>query len=293
MVPESVPVHQEKEHSERANVIKKDMRKLGEKMKCYKGFDKKLKCRGFQYEIGKEYEEKDAKLCDSGFHACENPLDTFSYYPPADSRYCEVELDDVTKEEDSDSKRCGRRIKIGTELGIKGIVDAFIKLTFDKVDWENSKRTNTGSQSAATNTGDQSAATNTGERSAATNTGYQSAATNTGNQSAATNTGNWSAATNTGDWSAATNTGDWSAATNTGYQSAAIVDGKESIAIATGCHSKAKGAIGCYLVLAEWKEDDELHIVDVKSVKVDGDLIKPNTFYKLENGEFKEVEDDE
>ena len=190
-------------------------------MKCYKGFDKKLKCRGFQYEIGKEYEEKDAKLCDSGFHACENPLDTFSYYPPADSRYCEVELDDVTKEEDSDSKRCGRRIKIGTELGIKGIVDAFIKLTFDKVDWENSKRTNTGSQSAA------------------------------------------------------------------------IVDGKESIAIATGCHSKAKGAIGCYLVLAEWKEDDELHIVDVKSVKVDGDLIKPNTFYKLENGEFKEVEDDE
>ena len=321
-------------------------------MKCYKGFDKKLKCRGFQYEIGKEYEEKDAKLCDSGFHACENPLDTFSYYPPADSRYCEVELDDVTKEEDSDSKRCGRRIKIGTELGIKGIVDAFIKLTFDKVDWENSKRTNTGSQSAATNTGDQSAATNTGNqsaatntgnwsaatntgyrsaatntgsqsaatntgersaatntgyRSAATNTGYRSAATNTGNQSAATNTGNWSAATNTGDWSAATNTGyrsaatntgyrsaatntgDWSAATNTGYQSAAIVDGKESIAIATGCHSKAKGAIGCYLVLAEWKEDDELHIVDVKSVKVDGDLIKPNTFYKLENGEFKEV----
>jgi len=361
MVPESVPVHQEKEHSERANVIKKDMRKLGEKMKCYKGFDKKLKCRGFQYEIGKEYEEKDAKLCDSGFHACENPLDTFSYYPPADSRYCEVELDDVTKEEDSDSKRCGRRIKIGTELGIKGIVDAFIKLTFDKVDWENSKRTNTGYRSAATNTGDQSAATNTGERSAATNTGYrsaatntgyrsaatntgsQSAATNTGDQSAATNTGDWSAATNTGyqsaatntgyrsaatntgyrsaatntgsqsaatntgyrsaatntgersaatntgDWSAATNTGDWSAATNTGYQSAAIVDGKESIAIATGCHSKAKGAIGCYLVLAEWKEDEELHIVDVKSVKVDGDLIKPNTFYKLENGEFKEV----
>ena len=262
-------------------------------MKCYKGFDKKLKCRGFQYEIGKEYEEKDAKLCDSGFHACENPLDTFSYYPPADSRYCEVELDDVTKEEDSDSKRCGRRIKIGTELGIKGIVDAFIKLTFDKVDWENSKRTNTGSQSAATNTGDQSAATNTGERSAATNTGYRSAATNTGSRSAATNTGNQSAATNTGNQSAATNTGDWSAATNTGYQSAAIVDGKESIAIATGCHSKAKGAIGCYLVLAEWKEDDELHIVDVKSVKVDGDLIKPNTFYKLENGEFKEVEDDE
>lgn len=76
-------------------------------MKCFKGFDKNLKCRGFQYEIGKEYEEDKAKLCDSGFHACENPLDVFGYYPPVDSRYCEVELEDVSEEMSDDSKRCG------------------------------------------------------------------------------------------------------------------------------------------------------------------------------------------
>ena len=173
----------------------------------YKGLDKDLKCRDFQYEIGGEYVEDSASLCNKGFHACENPIDTFSYYPPASSRYCEVELGDVSDETSGDSKRCGKRIKIGAEIGIKGIIDAFIKFTFDKIDWKNAKKSNTGNYSAATNTGNRSAATNTGDYSAATNTGYQSAATNKGNQSAATNTGYQSAATNTGDYSAATNTG--------------------------------------------------------------------------------------
>ena len=151
-----------------------------------------------------------------------------------------------------------------------------------------SAATNTGYRSAATNTGDCSAATNTGNCSAATNTGYRSAATNTGYRSAATNTGNRSAATNTGYCSAATNTGNRSAATNTGNRSAATVEGKESVAMAIGYGSKAKGSIGCFIVLAEWKkfEDETYHIVDVKSAKVDGTKIKPDTFYKLVNGEF-------
>ena len=297
-------------------------------MKCFKGFDKNLKCRGFQYEVGREYEEDSAELCNSGFHACENPLDVFGYYPPVDSRYCEVELEDVSEEMSDDSKRCGKRIKIAAEIGIKGIVDAFVKFTLEKVDWEHSKKENTGYRSAATNTGNQSAAintgnwsaaTNTGNYSAATNTGNQSAATNTGNQSAATNTGNWSAATNTGNYSAAINTGNWSAATNTGNysaatntgnysaatntgnqsaatntgnQSAATVEGAESIAIATGIESKAKGALGCYIVLAEWEQDenDDYHIKTVKAHKVDGKTVKPNVFYMLVDGEFMEVE---
>ena len=94
--------------------------------------------------------------------------------------------------------------------------------------------------------------------------------------------------TNTGDCSAATNTGYRSAATNTGNCSAATVEGKESVAMAIGYGSKAKGSIGCFIVLAEWKkfEDETYHIVDVKSAKVDGTKIKPDTFYKLVNGEF-------
>ena len=224
-------------------------------MKCFKGFDKDLKCRGFQYEVGNEYVEEKANICDCGFHACEFPMDVFGYYPPSDSRYCEVDLDANDQKTSDDSKRVGKKISVKAEIGIAGIIKAGVEYIKEQVDWENDK---------ATNTGDYSAATNTGNKSAATNTGYQSAATNTGYQSAATNTGDYSAA---------------------------IVEGKESIALATGIKSKAKGKIGCFIVLAEWKEIDyEYHLVDVKSAKVDGDNIKEDTFYMLKDGKFVEVD---
>ena len=260
-------------------------------MKCFKGFDKDLKCRDFQYEIGKEYSEEKADICNYGFHACEFPMDVFNYYPPSDSRYCEVELEANNQKSSDDSKRVGKKISVKAEIGIAGIIKAGVEYIKEQVDWEDDKATNTGNKSAATNTGNKSAATNTGDYSAATNTGDYSAATNTGYQSAATNTGYQSAATNTGNKSAATNTGNKSAATNTGDYSAAIVEGKESIALATGIKSKAKGKIGCFIVLTEWKEiNNEYHIVDIKSAKVDGENIKEDTFYTLKDGKFVEVD---
>ena len=95
----------------------------------------------------------------------------------------------------------------------------------------------------------------------------------------------------TGNRSAATNTGDWSAATNTGNRSAASVEGKDSIALAFGVESKAKGALGCYIVLAEWTENDdgEHELKTVKCHKVDGKTVKPDTWYTLKNGKFTEV----
>ena len=257
-------------------------------MLVYKGTDKDMKCRDFQFEIGKEYEEAEAKLCEKGFHGCEYPLDVFAHYAPADSRFFEADLDGVTDEESDDSKRAGTKIKLRAEIGIAGIVKAAVEYIKEKAE---SSKNQTGCYSAATNTGNRSVATNTGDRSAATNTGYYSAATNTGNRSVATNTGDRSAATNTGDWSAATNTGDCSAATNTGDCSAATVDGKESIAIVTGVDSKASGSIGCWLVLTErggWN-GDAYPIKEVRAVKVDGEIIKPGVFYKLENGEVVEA----
>ena len=221
----------------------------------FKGFDKDLKCRGFQYQVGGEYEEANAIACRKGFHFCENPMDVFNYYPPADSRYAEVVGDGKTDKDNDDSKVACTKLRVGVEIGLSGLISAGVKFVMDRVKWEDAKESNTGYQSAATNTGDQSAATNTGNRSAATNTGYQSAATNTGNRSAAT------------------------------------VEGKESIAIATGYESKARGALGCWIVLAEWEETrDGYHIKDVKSIAVDGETIKAGTFYRLANGEFVECE---
>ena len=233
-------------------------------MKCFKGFDKDLKCRDFQYEIGKEYTEETADICNCGFHACEFPMDVFGYYPPSDSRYCEVELEENGQKSSDDSQRVGKKISVKAEIGIAGIIKAGVEYIKEQVNWEDDKATNTGNKSAATNTGDYSEATNTGD---------------------------YSAATNTGDRSAATNTGDYSAATNTGNKSAAIVEGKESIALATGIKSKAKGKIGCFIVLTEWKEiNNEYHIVDIKSAKVDGENIKEDTFYTLKDGKFVEAD---
>ena len=208
-------------------------------MKCFKGFDKDLKCRDFQYEIGKEYTEEKANICNYGFHACEFPMDVFGYYPPSDSRYCEVDLEANDQKSPDDSKRVGKKISVKAEIGIAGIIKAGVEYIKEQVNWEDDKTTNTGYRSAATNTGYYSAATNTGYQSAATNTGYYSAATNTGYRSAATNTGYYSAATNTGYRSAATNTGYYSAATNTGYQSAATNTGYYSAATNTGYYSAA------------------------------------------------------
>ncbi|EEX52056.1 hypothetical protein HMPREF6745_2502, partial [Prevotella sp. oral taxon 472 str. F0295] len=158
------------------------------KIKAYKGFNSDMTCRKFQFEVGKEYEEKGKiEACENGFHACENPMDVFGYYPPSNSRYCEVEQSgSIDRGED---KIASSKIHIRCEIGLSGIIQAGVKFILDKVNWKDDNTTNTGDYSAATNTGDYSAATNTGDYSAATNTGNRSAATNTGDRSAATNTG--------------------------------------------------------------------------------------------------------
>ena len=225
------------------------------KIKSYKGFNSDMTCRDFQFEVGKEYEEKGKiEACEKGFHACENPMDVFGYYPPSNSRYCEIEQSgsiDIGEDKIASSK-----IHIRCEIGLSGIIQAGVKFILDKVNWKNDNTTNTGDRSAATNTGYRSAATNTGDRSAATNTGY------------------------------------YSAATNTGDCSAAKVEGKESIAIVTGIDSKACGALGCWLVLTErggWN-GETYPIKEVKAVRVDGKTIKPNNWYKLKDGQIIETE---
>ncbi|MGL8110591.1 hypothetical protein [Salmonella sp. sc-h42] len=207
----------------------------------FKGFNKDLKCRGFQFAIGETFHH-DGKVeaCGSGFHACECPFDVFSYYPPAESRYAETISFGITdSEEGGDTKIASSSITIKDELTLPQFIQRGIEWIWSKIDKSLEQQIMCGSWSAATNTGNRSAATNTGDWSAATNTGDWSAATNTGDCSAATNTGNQSAATNTGDWSAATNTGNRSAATNTGYQSAATNTGNQSAATNTGDWSAA------------------------------------------------------
>ena len=150
----------------------------------YKGMDRDMKCRGFQYEVGKEYETDRAEACECGFHACEYPLDVFNYYAPANSRYFEVEQSGQLSRSDGDSKVASTKIKIGAELNIAGLVKAAIEYTREKSAEEIGGHA-TGYQGAASATGDRGAASATGDQGAASATGYQGAASATGKASVA------------------------------------------------------------------------------------------------------------
>ena len=193
-------------------------------MKMYKGFDENMKCRGFQFKEGQTYElpeGQEAKLCKSGFHACENPLDCFGYYDPAKSEYHEVELEDVTDEKSEDSKRVGKRIKIGARLDVAGICKAHFEYVKER----------------------------------------------TTNSDIGKNNANLSA-----------------------QDRSSLSAGKDSVLSAF--NSKAKAGIGSLIALANRKwNGDRYEITDFKAGIVDGENIKADTWYKLENGEFVEVED--
>ena len=249
----------------------------------FKGFKQDLTCRGFQFEIGKTFEhEGKVRACSSGFHSCEYPLDCFSYYPPAESRYAEAVAEgDVSREDGGDSKIASASITIKAELSVHQLVTRAIEWIWHRVDRSLEQQVMTGYQSAASNTGNRSAASNTGDYSAASNTGYRSAASNTGYQSAASNTG---------DYSAASNTGNRSAASNTGNRSAAEVSGSHSVAAAFGIESKARASENSALVLCY--RNDEGELIHIRASKVGDNDVKPDTWYTLdEDGQFVEIEE--
>ena len=255
---------------------------MEQKLKTYKAFDKDLSCRGFKYEVGKEYEETgDIKACEKGFHACPYPLDVFGYYAPAGSRFCEVEQSGKIDDSESD-KVCSSKIRIGAELDIRGLVKAAISFVKERCtnecNAEPGKPATAGDSGAAT-AGDYGAAT-AGDYGAAT-AGNSGAAT-AGDSGAAT-AGDYGAAT-AGNSGAAT-AGDYGAATARGKAST----GSNGLSMARGNNVQVKGGIGAILVIAEEREDT-CDIVDWKAVLVDGEVVKADTWYRLENGELVEVD---
>ena len=238
-------------------------------MKTYKGFDKNLQCRGFQYEIGKEYEEEKAEACNCGFHACERPLDVFIYYAPADSRYCEVEQDGELSKQNEDSKVASTKIKIGAEIGIPGLVKA-------QIEYVKSRCTNgCNAEPGKPATAGYSGAATAGEYGAAT-AGYSGAAT----------AGEYGAAT-AGRRGAAT-AGEYGAATSRGSVSV----GENGVGTVRGNGVKIRGGMGAVLVCAI-EPDDGYDVITWAATVVDGETIKADTWYTVRDGKFVEVEDGE
>ena len=236
-------------------------------MKVYKGTDENMVCHGKQYVLGEMATEEKAKLCECGLHACEMPLDVLNYYPPNRSRYFEAEADDVADERHSnDSKIVAKKMTLKAEVGIPGLVKAQVEYVKKQIGFDDAiKRANAEGENHAT-----------GDWGAASATGYQGAASATGTRGAASATGTRGAAS------------------ATGYQGAASATGKAGVALAAGFECKAKGALGCAICCVErGKWNGETYpIIAVKAAIVDGETIKADTWYMLENGEFVEVHDD-
>lgn len=207
---------------------------MGEIIKTYKGFNKDMTCRNFQYEEGKEYEEPSAEICNHGFHACEYPLDCLGYYAPNKSVYHEVEQFGEFQKQSDDSKVASTKIKIGAEISIAGLVKAAIEYTTERTKKESDNDDQSGASSA------------------------------------------------------------------TGYKGSAEAGDPDSVAIAWGYHGKAKGVLGSYLVLADWEGNERNYWTQnqwkfkgAKMVRVDGENIKPDTWYTMKDGKIVEVDESE
>ena len=220
-------------------------------MKTYKGFNKDMTCRGFQYEEGKSYEEKEAIICETGFHACEYPLACFKYYRPSESIFHVVEQDGKISKHNDDSKVVSTKIKIGTEISISGLVKAAIEYTKERTKTENDSDSNYGASNATGNygasnaTGSCGASSATGDCGASSATGNYGASNATGNYGASSVTGYCGASSATGDCGASSATGNYGASSATGNYGASSATGDYGTSSATG-YKGASSATGDY-----------------------------------------------
>ena len=231
-------------------------------MKAYKGFNKDMTCQGFQYEEGKTYETDEAKLCDKGFHACENPLDCFGYYAPGESVYHEVEIEDNGERESEDTKVVGKKITIGAKLDVFGICKAHFEYVKEHC---NPVEGRVG--------GDREAAS-AGYYGSASAGNYGSASAGESGSASAGNYGSASAG-----YYGSASAGESGVAVSKG---SASVD-SNGLAVVRGNGCKVKGGLGAVLVLAEENEHDN-NIKTIRTVTVDGEKIKADTWYCLKNG---------
>ena len=234
-------------------------------MKGFKAFGKGLICRGKQYAENAVFEEKEAIICESGMHFCENPLDVLDYYPLIDSNGNIVEVAQVEALDechtDDNKKFCTKKLKIGFKLSLK----EFVKAAIDFVHEKNDGKVSTGDYAKLASSGDYAQLASSGD--------YAKLASS-GNGAQLASSGDYAKLASSGDYAKLASSGDY-----------AVIAG-------IGRCNKAKGKKGSWLVLAEWEFDDlegKLIPICVKATQIDGEVIKEDTFYKLENGGFKEA----
>ena len=275
------------------------MEKGSKPVKAYKGFNKHMQCtpngKIFQYEIGKEYKEDEADLCHCGFHACENPLDVLSYYNNIDDKFCEVELDEIDPNRNRDSKICGKKIKIGIEIGFLGLFKAGIewiknKTIFTKEDFE---KLPSGYGAKIGSSGDGAQIGSSGDDAQIGSSGYGAQIGSSGDGAKIGSSGYGAQIGSSGDDAKIGSSGDGAKIGSSGYGAQIGSSGDDCVIMCAGINSSAKAKIGSWITLAEWKysEEKQRYIpFSVVTKQVDGIEIKEDVYYTLQDGKFKESE---
>ena len=228
----------------------------------YKAFDKNMQCRGFQYEVGKEYEmDGEVKCCNRGFHACKSPMEVWDYYDMLNSRYAEVEQSGKIEKEENSTKVCSSRIKIKAELKLADIINIGVEWLKDitspsKVKADGVLNDNGNRRKQIGSSGDYAQIGSSGDYAQIGSSGYSAKIGSSGDSAKIDSTG------------------------------------EDSVIMCAGNSSIAKAKVGSWITLAEWKWSDEKKRdvpVCVKTEYVDGENIKADTWYQLKNRKFVEV----
>ena len=264
-----------------------------EKVIAYKGFNKDLTCRGFQYEVGKEYEEKGVSICNRGFHACQNPFDVLDFYGDiVNDRFCEVEQSGQIEKDKK--KQVSSKIKVIAEIGFAGLFKAGVEwieeITKPEPIIEETKINN--DEDKIGSSGDYAKIGSIGDYAKIGSSGYCAKIGSSGNSAKIGSSGDYAQIGSSGDYAKIGSSGDYAKIGSSGDYAKIGSTGENSIICCAGNESAVRAKKGSWITLSEWKYSEEKGRnvpVCVKTEYVDGVKIKEDTWYKLVNGDFVEV----
>ena len=288
---------------------------MSKTIKSYKGMDKNMQCKGFQYEVGKTYETDKAVVCQCGFHACEAPLNVWDYYPPIDgNRFFEVEQSGKLSKHTGDSKVASTKLKVGAEIGIPGLVKAHVEWVKEQVkdatdaaqigssgyaaqigsSGDAAKIGSSGRYAKIGSSGDDAQIGSSGDAAKIGSSGDAAQIGSSGDAAKIGSSGDDAKIGSSGDDAKIGSSGRYAKIGSSGRYAKVVCEAENAVVACVGIHGKIKAPIGTWITLAEYGEwDGEGYpCICVKSARIDGDVLKPNVFYTLRNGEFVEVSDE-
>ena len=319
-------------------------------IKAYKGFNPDFTCRGFQYEVGKDYEldDKEIECCASGFHACESPLEVLDHYFLVGdkcemARFAEVEQSGtISPSNDGDTKMASSKIKIKAELKFADLVKVGIDWLMEKTRPASSGKkgrnndggedyaqmassgysaqmassgnsakmassgnsakmassgyyaqmASSGNSAKMTSSGNYAKMASSGNYAQMASSGYYAQMASSGNYAQMTSSGNYAKMASSGYYAQMASSGNSAKMASSGYSAQISSEGEDAVICCAGHGSKVKAKTGSWITLAEWSYDDKKGRyvpVMVKTIRIDGETYKPDTWYRMKDGEIVEA----